>query len=101
MSQTPFEKSVVNAITAMLKKSRAIVINNHGSGMTRSGIPDLTGVLPGGQAFAIEVKRPGRNKVTRLQERNVRLWGERGARAGFASSVREAELICFGPLGSR
>lgn len=90
----PLEKQVVESITRAMKKRGCIVLKTHGS-PAGAGWPDLIGVLPGGMAFAIEVKRPSRrHTITRLQQRELDRWASCGARSGLATSAEEALAIC-------
>lgn len=56
------------------------------------GHPDIAGVLPGGRAMFIEVKRPG-GKVTKAQSRAAFLLAQQGAAFGFVHSVDEARAL--------
>ena len=57
----------------------------------RDGWPDIMGVLPGGKAIAIEVKRPGEDPSD-LQAFHLDEIGARGALAFTARSVRDVEI---------
>lgn len=80
MSSGP-ESKVVKAITAELERRGALVYNQHGSAYSGRGRPDLLGVLPGGRAFAIEVKAPGKSDsgLGLRQRRELWAWACRGA----------------------
>lgn len=55
------ESSTQHRIAAALRARGALVlVTTPGPGIP-IGTPDLIGVLPGGRAFAMEVKRPGRS----------------------------------------
>ena len=54
-----------------------------------AGFPDLLGVIPGGRALFVEVKRPG-NKPTDLQTRFLESFRLKGAVAFWADSVESA-----------
>lgn len=61
-------------------------------GVGRRGDPDITGILKGGRAFAIEVKRPG-EEPNELQARRLEEIKAAGGVAGCAHSVEEAHAI--------
>ena len=88
------EKAVEQAIMRALRSRGAVVVKSHGSAYSGSGVPDLIGVLPGGRALALEVKRPGGGAATPLQLRMIWSWAEAGAAAGVVRSVAEAMTIC-------
>jgi len=75
------ESAVVKAIVTELELRGALVYNQHGSAYTGRGRPDLLGVLPGGRAFAFEVKRPGESDsgLGLRQRRELWAWASRGA----------------------
>lgn len=88
------ETKVVQAIVEALEARGAVVVVTHGSRYSLAGTPDLLGVLPGGRALALEVKRPGRSDGTTMkQRRELWRWAERGAAAGKVASVSEALSI--------
>ena len=95
MASSGPEAKIVAAVVRMLEKRGALVVNIHGSVYSRAGTPDLVGVLPGGVAFCLEVKTPD-GVASKLQERAIRRWSERGARAAVVRSVEDAERVCFG-----
>jgi len=53
---------------------------------SRKGVPDITGCLPGGRFFAIEVKL-GNAKATPLQQYNIDLIHSAGGIAFVANNV--------------
>ena len=61
----------------------------------RPGDPDLTGILKGGRAFAIEVKAEF-GKVSEIQSRRLLELHEAGAVTGVARSVEDARNIIEG-----
>jgi len=88
------EKAVEQAIMRALRSRGAVVVKSHGSAYSGAGVPDLVGVLPGGRALALEVKRPGGGASTPLQRRMIWAWAEAGAAAGIVRSVDEAMGLC-------
>lgn len=97
MTETEIQKAILRALEA-----KAIFAWRVNSGSTAApggrirlapaGTPDIVGILPGGKAFGIEVKKLGKNP-THAQM----LWGERamglGARWGIARSVEDAMAL--------
>lgn len=74
------------ACTAFMKK---------GKGDAPVGFPDIVGVLPGGRALFIEVKRPAgigqdKGRPTPEQRHFIAIAVKAGAAAGFAWSVDDA-----------
>jgi hypothetical protein len=61
---------------------------------TGKGAPDLDGMLPGGQYFALEIKRPG-GKPTEPQAAFLSLVREAGGVAAVVSSYEEVYRVLF------
>lgn len=97
----PLESKIQASIMRALEARGALVMNTLG-GTVAVGTPDIIGVLPGGRAFAIEVKRPGRTGelrggLTMKQAAECWRWAELGAVVGAGvDSVEEALKLCFG-----
>lgn len=108
----PLEKDIQKTILAALALRRDVVfvgrfnrgqaVATDGRGETRytpfnsvPGFPDIHGLLVGGRAFYIEVKRPHPNyeKPSDVQQRFLDEARAGGAAAGVAVSVEEAEAI--------
>lgn len=89
----PLEASVVKSIIKYLNSlpaARAIKVPGDAK---RSGEPDIDACVDG-RAVKLEVKRPGNNKVTRLQQTTLDKWKAAGAVAGVVHSVDEVlELL--------
>lgn len=98
------ESRIVEKIRRALVARGAVVVKIHGSAYTRSGTPDLIGCLPGGRAFALEVKQPGRsdgpagNGASALQLRELDRWRAAGAVAAVVCSASEALAACDLPV---
>lgn len=101
MAQTvPLESSVVNALIKWINKQPGCKAQKtHGSGL-RQGTPDILGSWRG-RMLAIEVKRPGSNKVTPLQRRELEAWAQAGAIAGVAHSLKELQDIILNEGGQQ
>lgn len=98
--QPPLEKVVLAGIlTALRRDPRVGFVWRQSSGTFREGeryiqagpkgMPDICGVLIGGKALFIEVKRPG-GKLDPLQFERLGRFRAIGAIAGMATSVEEA-----------
>lgn len=87
MSTGP-ETRVVHQIVSALESRGAVVEKMHGSRYMTMGLPDLIGVLPGGRAIVVEVKRADGGAST-IKQREV-LW--RWAAAG-AVAICEARSV--------
>lgn len=66
------EKQFENKIKAFLKEKNIWFVKYFANAFTKSGIPDILGVLPNGKFFALELKVEP-NKPTPLQTRNIEL----------------------------
>ena len=92
------ESSTQHRIAKALRARGALVlVTTPGPGIP-IGTPDIVGVLPGGRAFAIEVKRPGREGGLSAKQRwECWEWASRGALVGVGvSSDLEAVALLFG-----
>lgn len=91
------ETQLVKKIVAELERRGCVVEKMHGSRFTTTGMPDLIGVLPGGRALAVEVKRPDGGRVSLKQLHELWRWAEAGAVViGGARSVDDVVRIAFG-----
>lgn len=91
------ETAVLKMIVVALEERGAVVVKQHGSRYSTIGVPDLLGVLPGGRAFAVEVKKPGGGVVSAKQRFECWRWAVAGAVVVVgASSVDEVLVACFG-----
>lgn len=86
---SPLESASIKQIRLGLERRGALVVNNHGTAYSGRGVPDLTGVLEGGRAFAIEVKKRDGGETTKVQRASLWKWGKRGALALEARSFVE------------
>jgi len=59
------------------------------------GLSDITGMLLGGQCFAIEIKKPGKEPAPEQWD-YINYVNDNGGVAGYATSVKEAEQIIRG-----
>ena len=93
MRRATRESSLVSEIIRALRSMPGVVVRKrHGSAWGVAGDPDLYGAVDG-RHFEIEVKRPGGEAPTPLQEARLRQWTAAGALAGVARSVEEALRI--------
>jgi len=88
MKEAPLKR----AILRLLKKRGYLAWSNPQNAYTRSGIPDIQGVLPGGRALFIECKAPGRYKnpetgCTELQASTIERLRKQGALVLVVDSV--------------
>ncbi|MBO8158844.1 VRR-NUC domain-containing protein [Thermosyntropha sp.] len=58
----------------------------------RAGEPDIDCVYCG-QSIKLEVKRPGNNRVTKLQQAMLQKWADAGAVVGVVHSVDEVKEL--------
>lgn len=87
-SKAPLEASIVRSILQKLNSlPGCYAVKTHG-GPYGAGQPDILGCYQG-QAFALEVKRPG-NTPTPRQEAVLARWQAAGAVAGVVHSAKEA-----------
>lgn len=102
-SDVPLERDVLRAVLAFLRSHPDVAIVwrmqsgmiSDGRAMYRigqRGLPDVAGMLRGGQLFAIEVKRPG-GKLTPEQRGQLEEIVRHGGIAGVADSVEAARAI--------
>ncbi len=93
MKKTSRESSLVTEILRVLRTIPGVVVRKrHGSAWGVAGDPDLYGSV-NGRHFEIEVKRPGGDGPTPLQQARLRQWTATGALAGVARSVDDALKI--------
>jgi len=86
------EASVVKTILKFLNNLPGCYATKiHGNRFT-AGQPDIIGTL-NGQTFAFEVKRPGNNRVTPLQEATLRKWSDAGAITGVVHGKEEVKRL--------
>ncbi|HOJ21588.1 MAG TPA: hypothetical protein PLY56_08640 [Armatimonadota bacterium] len=83
---------VAEIVRALRKLPDVIVRKRHGSAWGVAGDPDLYGSI-NGRHFEIEVKRPGAEGPTPLQQARLRQWAATGALVGVARSVEDALRI--------
>lgn len=98
MKKAPLEKVVVaNIKEYLVNEVGATCHKHHGGPYAERGIPDLFGTLPGGRAFYIEVKRPGKlATLTPAQRLLLQREAFNGAVAGAATSVEEVvQLLAY------
>jgi len=92
MKEAPLKR----AILRLLKKRGYLAWSNPQNAYTQSGIPDIQGVLPGGRAFFIECKAPGRyanpvSGLSKIQAMWVNALREVGALVLVTDSVAAIE----------
>ena len=86
------EKTITRRILKALNaRPDTIAIKTHGSVYGQAGMPDIIGCVDG-NAFALEVKRPG-GKATPLQKVWLRRWRTAGAYAGVVRSMADVDRI--------
>ncbi len=101
MKRAARESSLVSEIIRALRSMPGVVVRKrHGSAWGVAGAPALYGAV-NGRHFEIEVKRPGGDAPTPLQEARLRQWTAAGALAGVARSVEDALRIVSGVGGYR
>ena len=84
------ESEITRAILSYLRAAGVIAWKNWSGPMTPvRGLPDILGVLPGGRALCIEVKRPG-GRLSEHQERFLAAARRQGALAFVARSLTDA-----------
>lgn len=87
------ERDVVKDIRDELGRRGAFAMKYHGTVYGVAGHSDLYGVLPGGRAFFLEVKRPG-GRTSKVRLARQKAFRDRaaaaGALTGSAASVAEA-----------
>lgn len=89
----PKEQAIQTAIKRALLARGCWAVKFPAGPLAAQGVPDLlVSVPPNGQMCAIEVKRPG-NRPTPRQQRQIDALSATGARAGVATSVKEALAI--------
>ena len=94
MSETHLQQRAVRAINRA-SETRAIRARLVG----RVGFPDVLGCQRG-RMFTLEAKLPGQERrLTKMQERELALWGEAGAIVGVFTSVEEALGLLEGGEG--
>jgi hypothetical protein len=91
MQKQRLEKAIVADIREYLvNEVGATCHKHHGNAYSERGLPDLFGTLPGGRAFYIEVKRPGKlATLTPAQRLLLQQEAKNGAVAGYATSVED------------
>lgn len=97
------ERAIQRAVLDVLRAHGILAwgVNRERAGRARAshvgfpGHPDIAGVLPGGQALFLEVKRPGQ-QLTQTQRLALARLGEQGAAAAMVRSVDEATALLIG-----
>ena len=88
----PLESSVVKSILKWLNdQPECYAVKTRGDNR-QAGWPDIIGSWQG-RFFAFEVKRPGSNKVTALQQATLAKWQRAGAITGVVHSVDEVKKL--------
>jgi len=88
----PLESSIVNGLIKWINKQPGCKAQKTHGGSLRQGTPDILGSWKG-RMLAIEVKRPGSNNVTPLQQKELEAWSKAGAISGVAHSLKELKDI--------
>lgn len=90
------ESRITHYMASLRKKGVAIVWwKNHGSAMSRAGIPDLTVVFMG-IAYFVELKAED-GQASRIQEHTIEQIKNAGGRAGVVRTVEEFRAMIDGP----
>jgi Holliday junction resolvase len=84
------EKEITREIINFLRACGCFCFKHWSGPMSRRGVSDLLGCLPGGRALAIECKRPG-GRPTAEQVRFLEDIKSRGGLAFIAHSVDEVK----------
>ena len=93
MAETALKRSILK----WLAQHAILAWSNPRNAFTRSGLPDISGVLPGGRAFFIEAKHPDDYAddadagLRYVQERWIRWLRASGALVIVASSLAEVQ----------
>lgn len=98
MKKPPLETSVVKAILKWLNSQPGCYAVKTRGDARQAGWPDIIGCCDG-KMLVLEVKRPGNNRLTALQEVTLDRWREAGARTGVVHSVDEVKQL-LGRQGS-
>ena len=88
----PLESSVVNGLIRWINKQPSCKARKTHGSQYQSGTPDIDGSWRGTK-MAIEVKRPGNNRVTALQQKELDEWAATGAIAGVVHSLEELKTL--------
>jgi Holliday junction resolvase len=91
MPETKSEKSITNSVIRLLKSEGFWTLKVHGGPMQRAGLPDIL-AIKGGEAWWLEVKRPGKHP-TELQIRRLQQLEDAGSVVGVVHSVAEARQM--------
>jgi len=92
MSQT--EAEIVKDMVKALRKAGCECSKIHGDQYQERGVPDILGCDPKGKFFAIEAKRPGKEKnVSAYQAFKLKKYGKLSKKVGVATTVEQALKI--------
>lgn len=86
------ETSIVKKIRDWLVTEGAMPLKYHGSVYGYTGHSDIYGILPGGRAFFLEVKVPGK-EPTPPQKAFLKLADSYGAITGWCDSLEGAKKL--------
>lgn len=88
----PLESAVVQKILKWLNNQPECYAVKTRGDICQAGWPDIIGCFQG-KSFALEVKRPGNNRVTTLQKATLEKWKEAGAITGVVHSIEEVKKL--------
>lgn len=89
----PTEAEIVKEMCKELRKYGAACSKIHGDKYQERGVPDILGCYKGFM-FAIEAKRPGKEKnLSAYQRLQLKRYKKAGARTGIATTIPQALKI--------
>ena len=88
----PLESSVVKSILKWLNDQEGVCAVKTRGDNRQAGWPDIIGSWQG-RFFAFEVKRPGSNRVTALQQATLAKWQGAKGITGVVHSVEEVKQL--------
>ena len=88
------EAELVKKMVKALRAKGCECSKIHGDKFQERGVPDILGCNPKGRFFAIEAKRPGKEKnVSAYQKLKLKRYGAVSKNVGVASSIEAALKI--------
>lgn len=87
------EAAIVKDMVKALRRAKCECSKIHGDQYQERGVPDILGCYKG-RMFAIEAKRPGKEKnLSAYQRLKLKRYKKAGARTGVATTVEQALKI--------
>lgn len=88
------EAELVKKMRDALREKGCECSKIHGDKYQERGVPDILGCNPKGKFFAIEAKRPGKEKnVSAWQAKKLKAYGKVSKLVGVATTVEQALKI--------